>query len=211
MAIGEDTAFSFVNFNGDLYEFFGTNPSGHPLTVIINCLVNSLYMRYAYAVTTKNTPRNFRRDVRLATYGDDNIMCVRPGVDAFNHTDISRVLATIGVEYTMADKESESLPFIDISKTSFLKRIFRWDDEMQAQMAVLEEASINKMLTSYVNTGVLAPGAHSICAIETALREYFFYGRERYENRLAYFKGIVKQAKLEECIVTGKQIGRAHV
>lgn len=194
--IAYDTAFPLMDFHGDLIEVQG-NPSGHPLTVIINCIVNSLYMRYAYAMTTKNSPRNFKRDVCLATYGDDNIMSVRSGVDAFNHTDISRVLASIGVEYTMADKESESLPFIDISKTSFLKRIFRWDDEMQAHMAVLEEASINKMLTSYVNTGILAPEAHSICAIETALREYFFYGRSRYENRYAYFKRIVREAKLD--------------
>jgi hypothetical protein len=36
-----DTAFPVVNMNGDLVEFYGTNPSGHPLTVVINSLVNS--------------------------------------------------------------------------------------------------------------------------------------------------------------------------
>ena len=50
--IAFDTAFPTIDFNGDLIEIQG-NPSGHPLTVIINCLVNCLYMRYAYMLTTR--------------------------------------------------------------------------------------------------------------------------------------------------------------
>jgi hypothetical protein len=33
--IAEDTAFPLVDFNGDLVQFYGSNPSGHPLTVIM--------------------------------------------------------------------------------------------------------------------------------------------------------------------------------
>jgi hypothetical protein len=47
--IAEDTAFPLVDLNGDLIEFYGSNPSGHPLTVIVNGLANALYMRYCYA------------------------------------------------------------------------------------------------------------------------------------------------------------------
>eukprot|EP00494_Astrolonche_serrata_P033746 UN34015 len=46
--IAFDTAFPLIEFNGDLMQFYGSNPSGHPLTVIINSLANSLYVRYAY-------------------------------------------------------------------------------------------------------------------------------------------------------------------
>ncbi len=195
--IAYDTAFPTMDFHGDLVEMQG-NPSGHPLTVIINCIVNSLYMRYAYVVTTGKPAITFKQHVNLATYGDDNAMSVAEGCDLFNHTSIANVLASIGVEYTMADKESESKPFIDIDDISFLKRKFRWDDEIKSYMGILEEKSINKMLTSYVNTGVLAPEAHSICAIETALREYFFYGREKFEERKTYLRGIVEKANLTD-------------
>lgn len=43
--IAEDTAFALVDFNGDLVQFYGSNPSGNPLTVILNSIVNSLRMR----------------------------------------------------------------------------------------------------------------------------------------------------------------------
>jgi len=82
MCIGYDTAFPVVNVNGDLVEFFGTNPSGHPLTVIVNSIVNSLYMRYAYCLINpqgKNC-RHFKKNVNLMTYGDDNAMGVSRAV-----------------------------------------------------------------------------------------------------------------------------------
>lgn len=80
--IAEDTAYAFVNFDGDLVEFFGSNPSGHPLTVIVNCIANALYMRFAFVKlcpfsgTAYEKARRFKEFVRLLTYGDDNTMGV---------------------------------------------------------------------------------------------------------------------------------------
>lgn len=69
--IGYDIAFSIVNLNGDLVGFFGTEPSGHPLTVIVNSLVNSLYMRYSYTLLNPaKSCADFKRNVNLFTYGD---------------------------------------------------------------------------------------------------------------------------------------------
>ena len=109
-------------------EFFGTNPSGHPLTVIINCIVNSLYMRYAYSKLNPDGEMcsDFQNKVHLLTYGDDNILNVCPTIPWFNHTSIQAAIAKIGVEYTMADKEAESLPYIHINECSFLKRSWRY-------------------------------------------------------------------------------------
>jgi len=106
LCIGEDVAFPVVNLNGDLLEFFGTNPSGHPLTVVINSIVNSLYMRYCYTLLNpERTCATFKLNVHLFTYGDDNIMGASLSAPWFNHTNIQRILAGIGVDYTMADKE----------------------------------------------------------------------------------------------------------
>ena len=68
--IAEDTAFAFTNFNGDLIMFLGSNPSGHPLTVIVNSLVNSLYMRYVYRQVAPHAEKErFKQNVHLYTYG----------------------------------------------------------------------------------------------------------------------------------------------
>lgn len=197
--ISYDTAFPCIDFNGDLIEIQG-NPSGHPLTVIINCLVNSLYMRYAFKLISGKPVKDFKKYVNLATYGDDNIMGVSDDCPNFNHTRIAIAMKAIGVEYTMAEKEAASIPYINISESSFLKRKFVWDDDLGAIAAPLDESSFNKMLTNYVETGQLSPEAHSVCAIETALREYFYYGKEKFEERSIYFRDLVVRANLQDWV-----------
>ncbi len=188
--IAYDTAFPCIDYNGDLIEVQG-NPSGHPLTVIINCLVNSLYVRYAYRLITKKDLDTFKDNVKLATYGDDNIMGINPNLPEFNHCSIAEAMKVIGVEYTMADKEAESIPYINIKDASFLKRTFKYDPDIGAVVAPLDHSSIDKMLTNCIRSKSLTSEAHAVVVIETALREYFFYGREIFEDRKSFFKNLV--------------------
>lgn len=197
--IANDTAFPSIDFNGDLIEIQG-NPSGHPLTVIINCLVNSLYMRYAFKHISHKPLKHFRKYVNLATYGDDNIMGVSDDCPDFNHTRISVIMKLIGVDYTMAEKEAQSIPYIHINDSSFLKRKFVYDSDAEAIVCPLDHASIDKMLTARLDEGVLDSRAHSICVIETALREYFFYGKEKFEDRLLFFKTLVQECNLQDWV-----------
>lgn len=186
--IGEDTAFAFVNFDGDLIAFFGSNPSGHPLTVIINCLVNALYMRYCFLELCPfkgdnyEKVRMFKKIVHLLTYGDDNTMGVHKKADWFNHSAIQQVLASIGVEYTMADKESTSRPFIHIAEISYLKRRWRWDEDIGAVVCPLEIGSIHKMLTVCVPSETESPEFHMASVMVSAANEWFWYGRETFER-----------------------------
>jgi len=194
MCIGEDTAFPVTNVNGDLVEFFGTNPSGHPLTVIINSLVNSLYMRYCYISLNPNKEvSSFKQNVRLFTYGDDNIMGVNPSAAWFNHTAIQNQLQFIGVEYTMADKESESVPFINISDVSFLKREWRWSNDVNNWMAPLDEASIIKSLTMWVPSKTIDKYKQMVDVISSANSEYFFHGKEKFEKQHLKFKQVLER------------------
>lgn len=194
--IAFDTAFANMDFNGDCVEIPG-NPSGHPLTVIINCLVNSLYMRYAFMLVTKYPVCDFKKYVNLATYGDDNIMGVSTLCPDFTHTRISVALKIIGVGYTMAEKEAESVPYIHIDDASFLKRKFVFDADIGAISAPLDESSFHKMLTNTVMTDTLTKEAHAICIIETAIREYWFYGKSVFEERRNFFIKLVEDMKLE--------------
>lgn len=195
--IAVDTAFPTVDFGGDLVEFYGSNPSGHPLTVIINGLVNSLYMRYCYLVLRPigvETP--FRENVALMTYGDDNIMGVSENAPWFNHTAIQTTLALVDIGYTMADKEAVSRPYITIDEANFLKRVWRWDPDVGAYVAPLDRSSIEKMLMVCVGKKNVSSRSHAIGVISTALREYFFYGREEFEQRRDLMQQVVEEADL---------------
>jgi hypothetical protein len=192
--IAMDTAYPLVDFSGDLLQLYGSNPSGHALTVIINSLANSLYMRYAYTVMNPSkTCWDFKSYVNLMTYGDDNAMGVSLDRSWFNHTSIQASLAAIGVGYTMADKKAQSVPFIHIDNVSFLKRTWRYDDDVGAWLCPLEHESIEKMLTVCVTSKTITPQEQAVCILNTAAREYFFYGKTIFEERRKMIMEIIKE------------------
>lgn len=193
--IATDTAFPLCNMNGDLVQFWGSNPSGHPLTVIINSIVNALYMRYAW-VKSGHELGIFKKHVHLMTYGDDNVMGIDPKMWTFNHTTIRDELGKIGVVYTMADKERESVPRIHISEISFLKRYWRWEPELGQHVAQLEEASIAKSLTKCLKSKSICLEAQAIATMTSAVHEYFMYGRSIFEEKRQMFLDIIEECDL---------------
>jgi len=196
--IGVDTAYPLYDLNGDLVEFFGSEPSGHNLTVIINGLVNCLYMRYTYIVLNpEHEAESFKDNVHLMTYGDDNVLGVSRTASWFNHTEIQRVLADHGVTYTMADKEAESVPYIPIRDVSFLKRSWRYDADLQDFTCPLEHESIEKMLITCVASKSVSREYQGISAISSAVQEYFFYGKEEFHKRSALLATIVVESELQ--------------
>lgn len=195
--ISYDTAFPLVDFNGDLIQFYGSNPSGHPLTVIINCLVNSLYMRYVYyTLNPQKQVKTFKSRVSLMTYGDDNIMSVSDKIPWYNHTSISNAFKNMGIDYTMPDKEAESVPYISITQATFLKRGWRYDSEVGAYLAVLDHDSIEKMLTVWVRSRAVSEEEQAMSVISSAIREYFYYGKPTFEKRRVLFQTMINDLGL---------------
>lgn len=181
-----DIAFAWVDFNGDLVEFFGKNPSGQALTVIINGIVNCLYMRYAYHQSNpKHEVDSFKRNVNLLTYGDDNGMNVSPEAPWFNHTSIKDKLAVINVKYTMADKDTESVPYINIAEGSFLKRRWRFEDDLGTYVCPLERDSIIKSLMIGPQSGFNSDEVQGATLIFSSVYEWFWHGRETFERERA--------------------------
>lgn len=196
--IATEITYPTYDYFGTLVQFFGSNPSGHPLTVIINSIVNSLYMRYAYYTIAEEdgwwkTPM-FREVVSLMTYGDDNIMSVQKGYGAINHTRIASVFADMGIKYTMAEKEAESIPYIHLSTASFLKHFAVWDDELGLYRCPCEEGSIAKMLHSHMKSDVLTSEQSSAEAITNAGLKYFEFGREVYAEKREQLMAVAREA-----------------
>ncbi|APG78400.1 hypothetical protein 1 [Hubei picorna-like virus 4] len=193
-AIGYDTAFPVCNMDGSIIEMFGTNPSGQPLTVINNSMANSLYMRYAYCkLNPDGTCWDFKTRVNLLTYGDDNVMGVHPSAPWFYHGAIQTALEKIGVGYTMADKEAETRPYINISECSFLKRSWRMEEELGMYTCPLEEASIHKSLTVWTPSATIDKYRQMVQVIVAANNEYFFYGKDTFEKHHSFFAEILKE------------------
>jgi hypothetical protein len=195
--IAEDTAFPTIDFHGELIRCYGSNPSGHPLTVIINGLANSLYVRYCYA---KNHPRftceDFKSNVALMTYGDDLIMGISKSIDWFDHTRMQQTLGDIDIEFTMADKTAESVPFIHIRDATFLRRSWRFEPELGVHVCPLEHASIEKMLTMCVSSKTVSKQLQAVAVLDTAVQEYFWYGREVFEEKRDLFSSWIEELSL---------------
>jgi hypothetical protein len=158
-------------------------------------------MRYCFyqLCPIESKRHSFKEYVRLFTYGDDNVMGVSREADWFNHTAIQATLKTIGVEYTMADKVAESVPFINIEEVSFLKRKWRFDQDIQEWLCPLEEESIHKSLTVWTPSGTLDEYSQMCAVITSANNEYFFHGREVFEKHHAFFREIFDREPYSLC------------
>lgn len=187
-SIAQDIAFPYTDFFGDLVMFIGSNPSGHPLTAIINSIVNSLYMRCVYILLNPERELStFKKNVRLFTYGDDNIFGVSRDCPWYNHTTISNCFKQYGITYTMAEKDAKSVPYIHIKEATFLKRSFRYDPDIQNWVAPLDYKSLCKTLLWHVKSAACSEGYLALVSVANAQRELFFYGKEIFEKYRSIF------------------------
>lgn len=195
--IAEDTAFPTIDFHGELIRCYGTNPSGHPLTVIINGLANSLYVRYCYTINhPSRTCSDFKDNVALFTYGDDMIMGVSESCSWINHTIMQETLAAIDIEFTMAEKTAVSVPFIHVNQASFLKRSWRYEEQLGYMVCPIDHSSISKMLTMCVESKTISPQLQAVAVLNTACREYFWYGEEIFRQRRSLFYDWIDELNL---------------
>ncbi len=208
--IATDTAYPFMLFNGDFVQFFGSNPSGHPLTVIINSIVNCIYLRYVFVTLYKENVkseesdldicRKFQKHIKLFVYGDDNQGST--DLEWFNFSNIQRVFDSVGIKYTPPTKDDSSYDFMPISEVDFLKRSYRYDEDLKAIVAPLALDSLNKMLTTWVASETVSPEVQTLDVLGSAIREYFFHGREIFQEKRQLFIELLKHLNLEHGINT---------
>jgi len=206
--IATDTAYPFMLYNGDFVQFSGSNPSGQSLTVIINSLVNSLYLRYTYAILYRENVcdsssdeeilNSFQDHVMLFVYGDDNQ--ISTDMAWFNFSNVQRVFKSVGITYTPPTKDDSTYDFMEMDDIDFLKRSYKYDDDLNAIVAPLSIDSINKMLTTWVASDSISPEVQALATISSAIREYFFHGRGVFEEKRAMFIRLLKHLNLEHGI-----------
>nr|ULF99920.1 MAG: hypothetical protein [Marnaviridae sp.] len=170
-----------VDYFGMLITLLGGEVSGHQLTTILNIIINILYLMYVYALCGYCVFTFFVHVVVIAL-GDDHILSVSDKVPEYTHTRIQKEMKYLGIDYTMADKTSESRPYISLYEGSFLKRSFRYDIELGVHVAPLEVESIFKMLTVQVESKACSKSEQLAQAMTSATMEAFFHGRAFYDE-----------------------------
>lgn len=207
-----DVAYPVMSLNGELIKLYGSNPSGQNGTVYTNSIVNSIYQRCVFFTLYPEFKGNFQDAVHLLTYGDDNKMGISPDFPRYNHTEMQKVYATASIEYTMADKEAESIPLINHTEADFLKRKSRFEPKYTyvnnfghrykgMWLAMLEDDSIFKSLHSNLaSSSDVSPTRVACQAIDTALREWWFHGREVFEFRRNQMIEVIGKAGLADVV-----------
>lgn len=209
--IATEVAYPIIFMFKDLMALYGSNPSGQNLTVYTNSIVNSLYQRCVFRQIYPDYQGNFEDAVALTTYGDDNEMGVSKDFPLYNHTRMQEVYAEQGIEYTMADKDAESVPYINHEDADFLKRKSRWCPEYKyvekdgtihegMWLAMLGEDSIFKSLHSNMISKDLAPEEVALQCLDGAMREWWFHGKEVFDRRHAEAKRVLINLNLQDAV-----------
>lgn len=190
-----DLASPTVDFFGMLMTLLGGEVSGHQFTTVLNCIVNVFYLMYAWEKAGYDV-NEFFDFVVAVVLGDDHVVCVSPERPLYTHTLIQEVMSEIGVGYTMADKTSESLPYIPLSEAVFLKRGFKYDKSLGVVVGPLDVDSIFKMLMMQVKSKACSLGEQLAQAMTSASIEGFFHGEEFFTELNALIDGCPKSASL---------------
>lgn len=196
-ALVEDMVNPSVDYFGMLVTFMGGEVSGHQMTTILNCMCTVTYVMYCYHETFDKV-NDFFEHVAIISLGDDHVFTVSDDRRELNHTKVQKCLQNLGLNYTMADKDKESVPFIELSEAPFLKRKFTYNSTLGYIVGPIEVDTIFKMLTVSVESKVVSREeqlAQSLCC---AVSEAFFHGKEFFEEFISFIESLPKSERLCE-------------
>lgn len=190
-----EVVYPIMAYNGDLIQLFGTNPSGQNLTVIINSLVNSILLRCCFFTVYEH--KDFKNNCAFLTYGDDVIGTVSEECSDFNHLSYAQWLSVHDMKFTMPDKESVPTKYMTSTDVDFLKRKCVFNEDLGREVGLLAEDSIYKRLHSHLLSKELTLEMHSAQNIESSLHDWFYYGRDVFEDRAKKLRSVAQKCNIE--------------
>ena len=170
------------------------NPSGNPMTTVVNCIVNLLYHWYAYIkISGEESLNHFSNNVGFTCFGDDVVFCSNEEKTGYAFSKVAVIMRELGQEYTTAQKDGIEKDTRNISEVTFLKRQFK--KEGQIYLAPLDTESIEQQFNytyiGYNDTNTMKTQLDEAC-IEASL-----HGRDYYNTfRKALNTSIGQDAEL---------------
>ncbi|UHK03231.1 MAG: polyprotein [Hangzhou lschnura senegalensis iflavirus 1] len=108
-----------------VYRVYSGLPSGSPLTVILNSMVNSFYMILSFGEITGKPLEEYPEYVAEDNYGDDVWLTVRESIlPVFNNVSLHENFAKHGIRYTDALKTGNIREYCSLKDVTFLKCSF---------------------------------------------------------------------------------------
>ena len=144
---------SIVAVQDDLYVTTHSMPSGHYLTAILNSMVNRFYtaMWYEREIGDGNTVR-FVSDIIDYVYGDDKLVGVKSNIERLHAISMLAFFNSLGMGFTDSLKKDIDTPFQTLDDVTFLKRYFRYHDELKRIVCPLELRTLQSGLSFYDKT-----------------------------------------------------------
>lgn len=177
---------------GVIYFWTHGQPSGCPITAILNSLFNSISMRYVWLVVVPpelQTMKAFNEHVAMVSYGDDNCVNISDAViDVFNQITIAEGYATIGMTYTDEAKTGEMIPYRSIGEISYLKRTFTYSEEEKQFIAPLDLGVVLEMI-NWIRTDFDQEEATAE-NMQTSAFELTLHGREVFEHWIRKYRAV---------------------
>jgi hypothetical protein len=158
------------------------------LTSVLNSMFVMIVFRGAW-VDLKGIDKllDFRRNVYLCVYGDDNKYSPIDSAMDFNFMTLKNFCPKIGMEYTPADKGAADYELHDLDGSQFLKRVVREEDGYH--YAPLEAESIfdmtnwrKKKTTDYEHLDAISRTFYIECAA---------HGLDFYQENITKFRALL--------------------
>jgi hypothetical protein len=202
-----ELAYPVVDFFSTMIELMGSNMSGHSLTIVFNGIYVSWCLRSAFHHIYKASPTVVRFDtaVVLVTNGDDNVGAVKEAYAEYNFLTVKEYLDTVGVGFTMPNKEEGTKKYSHLTEVDYLKRNFRYSEEMKRYHPALDVESIFKLLQVGEKSKDKLEEEQCALNIETALQEFYYHGPDVFHRRRAELSLVAEEACLLEWF-KGKQL-----
>lgn len=139
----EDVVNSKHLVDGFIYEWTSSMPSGNFLTTILNSFCNNVIIRYAAlsemcrakgigdsTLVRLETMQLLEREIRVLTYGDDNLVSVSEALDGLiTQYSLAKSFSYFGFEYTDETKSDRGQELRLLSEVKFLKRGFSYQND----------------------------------------------------------------------------------
>lgn len=186
---------STVNFFGDVISFCGFMPSGQPATAQTNCVGGSVMIRIAWILAGFRIC-DFRKHVRLLTYGDDNWGSIDSDNTTFSKVDIAERLAPYGINYTNADKSLTITPYSELDSIEFLKRSWKWEPRVNAHLAPLSISTLGNMCCNIKSSPYATEHDQIVSGFVSLVTEAFYHGEEMYVKIQSALRKVADENRL---------------
>lgn len=132
------------------YLWHHSNPSGCPITTVLNSIYHVIVARYVFLKVGERagkrwTLREYHKSVRFVCYGDDDVWSIADELaDVVTMENVTREFGEIGMRYTDETKK-DGTGFRSLEEVRFLKRAFRYEVEEARYKAPLEISVVQEM------------------------------------------------------------------